>query len=230
MEELQTANVNRSIRTIKAELEYLCDVAVISPQDLSDLLSRIPPQTPIHAPISVGAIPSSLQQSQPTTNASEPPSFDSLNLNGTNNNNSNNRGSNNRNANGNSNANPTSFNEKVDTPYYGGPPNNTAPSPAPGVNSPYNAAPPQPVWNPTPPLANATALYAYTSADEGDLELQAGDSIAVTEYMNAEWWKGKSNRTGMEGIFPRSYVKVVEEKSMGYPGQPVSSVHVCSLA
>lgn len=33
--------------------------------------------------------------------------------------------------------------------------------------------------------------------------------------MNAEWWKGRSERTREEGIFPRSYVKV-EEK----PPQP----------
>lgn len=31
--------------------------------------------------------------------------------------------------------------------------------------------------------------------------------------MNAEWWKGKSSRTGQEGIFPRSYVRVIEEKN-----------------
>lgn len=29
--------------------------------------------------------------------------------------------------------------------------------------------------------------------------------------MNAEWWKGRSDRTGQEGIFPRSYVKVEEK-------------------
>ena len=31
--------------------------------------------------------------------------------------------------------------------------------------------------------------------------------------MNAEWWKGRNTRTNQEGIFPRSYVKVKEEKS-----------------
>ena len=31
--------------------------------------------------------------------------------------------------------------------------------------------------------------------------------------MNAEWWKGRSSRTGQEGIFPSSYVKVLDEKS-----------------
>lgn len=30
--------------------------------------------------------------------------------------------------------------------------------------------------------------------------------------MNAEWWKGRSSRTGQEGIFPRSYVRVVEDR------------------
>jgi hypothetical protein len=75
----------------------------------------------------------------------------------------------------------------------------------------YNNPPP-PVAN-YPPLAQATALYPYNSTDAGDLELQPNDHITVTEYMNAEWWKGRSTRTGREGIFPRSYVKVIEEKA-----------------
>lgn len=67
-----------------------------------------------------------------------------------------------------------------------------------------------------PALAHATALYAYRGDDAGDLELQAGDRIEVTEYMNAEWWKGKSSRSGAEGIFPRSYVRVEESEKQGY--------------
>lgn len=59
-------------------------------------------------------------------------------------------------------------------------------------------------------LAHASALYAYKPSDAYDLELAAGDRIAVTEYMNAEWWKGRSERTGAEGIFPRNYVRVEE--------------------
>ena len=82
-------------------------------------------------------------------------------------------------------------------------------------------------------LAHATALYAYRGDDAGDLELQAGDNIAVTEYMNAEWWKGRSSRSGAEGIFPRSYVRVEEEKApmqqqqqqpgMGYGNAPLET-------
>ena len=72
------------------------------------------------------------------------------------------------------------------------------PEPSPGPPA-YGAGPPAPSW---PPLCQATALYAYTSNDKGDLELAPNDRIDVTEYLNAEWWKGRSSRTGLEGIFP----------------------------
>lgn len=101
-------------------------------------------------------------------------------------------------------------NEKRD--YYQQP--SPAPTPAPPA---YNAPP----SGPPPPLAQATALYAYTSTDAGDLELQPNDHVTVTEYMNAEWWKGRSSRTGQEGIFPRSYVRVIEEKAPQY-GAPAA--------
>lgn len=74
-----------------------------------------------------------------------------------------------------------------------------------------------------PALAQATALYAYHGEDPGDLDLQPNDRIAVTEYMNGEWWKGKSSRTGQEGIFPRSYVKVEDEKMPQYNAAPAQN-------
>ena len=92
---------------------------------------------------------------------------------------------------------------------------NGYPSPAP---SPMQQAPPAYPSAPAPPasvLTYANALYAYKPSDTGDLELQARDRIAVTEYMNAEWWKGRCERTGEEGIFPRSYVEV--EKNTNLP-------------
>ncbi|KAK4899517.1 protein that induces appearance of [PIN+] prion when overproduced [Elasticomyces elasticus] len=181
-EEMQTAMVNRSIRTIKAELEYLCDTSVISPQTLSDLLSRIPEQTALRAPISVGAMPSAVPSIvQPPTAA-----FNNMSMQGQ------------RTGGATTNGH---MNEKDS--YY--PPQAEAVAPPPAYNSP----PPQANWA---PLAHATALYAYTSTDAGDLELQPNDGIAVTEYMNAEWWKGRNTRTNQEGIFPRSYVKLNEDK------------------
>lgn len=189
-EEFQTAQVNRSIRTIKAELEYLCDASIITPQALSDLLSRIPAQTALHAPISVGAVPSAVNAA--TANPLPPTaSLNNVSLNDQ------------RNGTGTANGH---YNEKSE--YYDQ--TSATPQPPPA----YNAPPPAANW---PPLAQATALYAYTSADAGDLELQPNDHITVTEYMNAEWWKGHSTRTGLEGIFPRSYVKVIDEKG---PPQP----------
>lgn len=190
LEEMHKAQVNRSIRTIKAELEYLCDSSIISPQTLSDLLSRIPPQTALHAPISVGAVPPPTQNLH---NGLQSP-MSNLSLQNT--------------------RTTGSMNEKQDNPYYQAP---TSPQPPPT----YASSPPQASWPGPPPLCQANALYAYTSTDAGDLELQPNDHITVTEYMNAEWWKGRSSRTGLEGIFPRSYVKVLDEKS----GPPVQDTN-----
>lgn len=88
--------------------------------------------------------------------------------------------------------------------------------------SPMQQPPPAYPSAPAPPaavLTYANALYAYKPTDAGDLELSPHDRIAVTEYMNAEWWKGRSERTGEEGIFPRSYVEV-EKKNNPAPALP----------
>lgn len=62
-------------------------------------------------------------------------------------------------------------------------------------------------------LAWVTALYAYNAQDPGDLAIMPNDRIAVLEYTNGDWWKGRNERTGQEGIFPRSYVQVVDDRS-----------------
>ncbi|KAH4131407.1 hypothetical protein HBH98_038510 [Parastagonospora nodorum] len=89
--------------------------------------------------------------------------------------------------------------------YYADNHNTNAPPPA------YPSAPLAPVGPPV--LAYASALYQYNAQDAGDLALMPNDKVTVTEYMNTEWWKGKNERTGMEGIFPASYVRK-DEKSM----------------
>jgi hypothetical protein len=87
--------------------------------------------------------------------------------------------------------------EKQPSSYY-----NPAPSPA----------PPPPAYAPTS-IATASALYAYNPTDVGDLALLPNDRIQVHEFMNPDWAKGRNERTHQEGIFPRSYVNIVEEKS-----------------
>jgi hypothetical protein len=94
--------------------------------------------------------------------------------------------------------------EKSNVGYYA---DNSASVPPPA----YPTAPIVPAGPPA--LAYASAMYQYNAQDAGDLALMPNDKVVVTEYMNNEWWKGKNERTGQEGIFPASYVRR-EEKSM----------------
>ena len=93
----------------------------------------------------------------------------------------------------------TPFNEKQ-SDYYAPVQPRTLPPPA------YAASPV------TPSIATASALYEYQPSDAGDLAILPSDRISITEFMNADWAKGRNERTGLEGIFPRSYVEVVEQK------------------
>lgn len=100
-------------------------------------------------------------------------------------------------------------------------------SPVQPINSPYNEkqsdyyAPvqsrnlPPPAYAASqalPSVAIASALYEYQPSDAGDLAILPNDRVSITEFMNADWAKGRNERTGLEGIFPRSYVEVMEEK------------------
>jgi len=119
--------------------------------------------------------------------------------------------------------------------FYAPPPAPTNPSPAPQAQQQqqYHQSPPAYPVAPTPamqPLAHAVAMYVYNGTDAGDLNLMVNDRIAVTEYMNAEWWKGRSERTGQEGIFPRSYVRVEEKMAAPQPQQMHNSYGNESLA
>lgn len=82
------------------------------------------------------------------------------------------------------------------------------------ANAPPPAYPSVPATPAGPPvLAHAAAMYQYHAQDAGDLALMPNDRVVVTEYMNTEWWKGRNERTGMEGIFPASYVRK-EDKAL----------------
>jgi hypothetical protein len=112
------------------ELEFLTDSSVISPQQLSSILSQLPAQTQLHAPLQAGALASGA-----TTTPVE--TFGALNV----------------------------------KDHY-----TTIPSPAP-LPPPAYASGPQ-------VLSIASALYAYSPTDAGDLALQQNDRIQVTEHMN----------------------------------------------
>lgn len=75
-----------------------------------------------------------------------------------------------------------------------------------------------------PVVAEARALYKYAGTDARDVSFEKDDRISVHEYMNQDWWMGRNERTGKEGIFPRTYVFVEQEKKApgpqyGYPQQ-----------
>jgi len=105
----------------------------------------------------------------------------------------------------------TSLSEKRNSFY--------APTPSPAV--------PPPAYASSASVATATALYEYNPSDAGDLAIIPNDRIFITEFMNADWAKGRNERTGSEGIFPRSYVAIVDEKSalagQRPPPQPAQS-------
>ena len=86
-------------------------------------------------------------------------------------------------------------------------PNYYNPSPSPAPPPAYGAT------NLAPSVATASAVYEYHPSDAGDLAIQPNDRILITEFMNADWAKGRNERTGQEGIFPRSYVNIVDDKS-----------------
>merc|ERR1711939_434993 len=72
---------------------------------------------------------------------------------------------------------------------------NDPPPPAystPAAPSLPNRAPSAPPAKPE--IARATALYRYAEPD--DCTFEAGDQIAVHEYMNNDWWLGRNLRTG----------------------------------
>lgn len=113
------------------------------------------------------------------------------------------------------------MNEKSDS-YYAPQQPTTNPTPATAA-----AAIPPPAYSHTPQtLASASALYEYTPSDAGDLALLPNDRITITEFMNADWAKGRNERTGAEGIFPRSYVFIIDEKKAGMMAPPQSSAAV----
>ena len=102
----------------------------------------------------------------------------------------------------------------------------SAPSPAPPAYNqtgppslPVRGGPPAAPPPSKPVLAHARALYRYQAADDRDLSFERDDRIAVHEYMNDDWWMGRNERTGAEGIFPKNYVHIDQDYKFHNPQQ-----------
>ncbi|KAE8350451.1 SH3 domain-containing protein [Aspergillus coremiiformis] len=181
--DFMTVMANRSLRTVRLELEFLADASVITPQQLSSILSQLPKENSERS--------TSVPQSQPSVPREQPPV-----------------------------AVPT---QPSPAPYS--PPTQQFANTSLNEKAAYHQPPPQHYPTPPPPaypqappvLSVASALYAYTPTDPGDLAMQPHDRVQVLEHMNADWWRGRNERTNLEGIFPRSYVNVIEDKAAPAP-------------
>ncbi|CAI7590015.1 unnamed protein product [Penicillium palitans] len=184
--EFASAMTTRSLRMVRTELEFLADASVITPRQLSSILSQLP--TDSEGSRAVQASPSPPQQQI------QPP--------------------------------PAQHVPVQAQP----PPGPYAPSYSPPVSQMSNVsvnekaalhnqyASPPPVAPPAypqvaPVVRVAVAVYEYHASDAGDLNLKPQDRIQIIEEMNKDWWRGRNERTGEEGIFPQSYVNVVNEKA-----------------
>ena len=52
------------------------------------------------------------------------------------------------------------------------------------------------------------ANYNFKAEEPGELELQRGDIVCVTDKTDASWWQGEITRNGVtvRGMFPCNYV------------------------
>ncbi|KAL1407569.1 hypothetical protein Q8F55_007002 [Vanrija albida] len=58
--------------------------------------------------------------------------------------------------------------------------------------------------------ARAVALFDFRGRESGDLSFSKGQIIVVLGSVDSEWWTGRHPGTSAEGIFPGSYIEVLE--------------------
>ncbi|ROW10241.1 hypothetical protein VMCG_02046 [Cytospora schulzeri] len=186
---------NRSLRTIKNELESLLEKGMISDHSYESIHALLPSESPLSsAPTPSSAAARVASPPAPTANLA------ALSLN---------------------NNNPRSPQHTPQPPSYAQTTGNQPPA-LPTRNNPQQQPPPPS----KPVIAHARALYAYQASDSRDCSFERDDKVAVYEYMNADWWMGRNERTGQEGIFPKTYVEAIPENGSqynnnggGYPGE-----------
>ncbi|ROW16491.1 hypothetical protein VPNG_02730 [Cytospora leucostoma] len=162
---------NRSLRTIKNELEALLEKGVISDHSYESIHALLPSESPL----SSAPTPSSA-----ASRVASPPAFNQ-------------------------------HHQQQHIPTTPQPPSyaqttGAQPPALPSRNTPQPLPPPS-----KPVIAHARALYAYHASDSRDCSFEKDDRVDVYEYMNADWWMGRNERTGQEGIFPKTYVEAVPD-------------------
>ncbi|KAK6462571.1 hypothetical protein DFJ63DRAFT_163055 [Scheffersomyces coipomensis] len=64
---------------------------------------------------------------------------------------------------------------------------------------------------PHPPFKVKT-IVSWAGEEDGDLGFIENEVIEVFSIVDESWWSGKLRRNNAEGIFPRDYVEILEEK------------------
>ncbi|KAF4124528.1 LAS seventeen-binding protein 1/2 [Geosmithia morbida] len=185
--------VNRSLRTIKNELENLLEKGVIDEQVYDEIHSTLPEESPLSGPLRTAASRNATPASTVRSNGpTSPPAAAMANLDI---------------------AGGAGKSPSPAPPSY----EDTPPPNLPSRNNPAAAAPPPGPPPSKPVIAHARALYQYNASDGRDLAMEKDDKVSVHEYMNQDWWMGTNQRTGLEGIFPRNYVLVENESKAPVP-------------
>lgn len=60
------------------------------------------------------------------------------------------------------------------------------------------------------------ALYAYESAEPGDLMFQQGDTIRLVKD-EGDWWTGYLEDPNITGVFPANYVEKIDHPPVSSP-------------
>src|SRR5690606_18725451 len=68
------------------------------------------------------------------------------------------------------------------------------------------------------PSITTVAAYDYVGEDSQDLTFRAGDIIHDVKEIDANWYKGTI--AGRSGIFPKTYVKIINKPATAPPSLP----------
>lgn len=81
-----------------------------------------------------------------------------------------------------------------------------SPTPVQSIPPPITAA--SPVSATSAPKI-AIALYDYTPAEEGELQIYENDMLIVLDSSDPDWWMVKHLKKHGEGLVPMTYIEVI---------------------
>ena len=112
------------------------------------------------------------------------------------------------------------------------PPVRNIPAAAPVASEPKPVREPEPANAPEAKESSASAVaeYDYDKEEDNELEFKEGDLIVEIDFVDDDWWSGKHSATGEVGLFPATYVALVDEESKNKGAVSVSELAVPAAA